>query len=385
VVPVTHGATTGRVTAANLNQYLDLTRRMFPIGLDTITLHAAYTSSAGALEPDDANNAWTQTLSEIRALRSAEGSTDYYYGVVQATYSSGVAGYGYVPPFANSTFTASIGWDYLPSGSEVMTHELGHNFGRLHAPCGNPAGPDPNYPHDRADIGFYGIDLVDLTLKRPSQQDVMSYCNNPWVSDYTYEAVLARREASTVGAPSAFVAPSPTLLVWGRIVDDSLILEPSFEITGTPDLPDAPGPYRLRAETAGGGVAFDFTFEGAEVADVPNRTERHFAFRVPLTDAATIARVELSGPQGRVERRPASATTTPGPSAVESPGADNVEITWDVNRYPMVMVRDAVTNEVLSFARGGFARLRAPSANIRLVYSNGLFGPTEDVTPVRRQ
>ena len=35
-------------------------------------------------------------------------------------------------------------------GMEVLVHELGHNHGREHAPCGDPYGPDPAYPYPGA-------------------------------------------------------------------------------------------------------------------------------------------------------------------------------------------------------------------------------------------
>jgi Tol biopolymer transport system component len=33
------------------------------------------------------------------------------------------------------------------TGGQTMAHEIAHNSGRQHAPCGSPANPDPNYPN----------------------------------------------------------------------------------------------------------------------------------------------------------------------------------------------------------------------------------------------
>jgi hypothetical protein len=41
--------------------------------------------------------------------------------------------------------------------------------------------------------------------------------------------------------------------------------------------------------------------------------------------------------------------------------SDLVQVQWDAARYPLAVIRDRTTGEVLSFARGGTARVRATS------------------------
>ncbi|MGH7696367.1 MAG: hypothetical protein ACRENH_15385, partial [Gemmatimonadaceae bacterium] len=118
---------TGNVTASNAATFLNDVRRMYPVNVIDADVRATYTTSAGILQANDNNGAWSTLLSEINALRAADGSSRYYYGIVKTTYSSGIAGLGYLGA------PAAIGWDYLPSGSDVLAHELGHNFGRLHS------------------------------------------------------------------------------------------------------------------------------------------------------------------------------------------------------------------------------------------------------------
>jgi hypothetical protein len=73
-------------------------------------------------------------------------------------------------------------------------HEVGHNHGREHAPCGTSG--DASFPHAGAKIGEWGYDLVKHGLKRPSDYvDVMSYCTPTWISDYNYEAIFRRIQA----------------------------------------------------------------------------------------------------------------------------------------------------------------------------------------------
>jgi hypothetical protein len=67
----------------------------------------------------------------------------------------------------------------------------------------------------------------------------------------------------------------------------------------------------------------------------------------------------------------AVAADDPG-QELSRPNGEQVEIRWDAARYPMVMVRDAVTGQVLSFARGGAARLWSRGENFDLVYSDGV-------------
>jgi hypothetical protein len=49
-----------------------------------------------------------------------------------------------------------------------------------------------------------------------------------------------------------------------------------------------------------------------------------------------------------------------------------VEIRWDAARFPMVMVRDAASGQILSFARGGAARLWTDGATFDLQFSDGV-------------
>ncbi|HKP49147.1 MAG TPA: zinc-dependent metalloprotease family protein, partial [Gemmatimonadales bacterium] len=134
----------GRVSATNKDSFLVSTQRMHPIDTFSTVLHAAYsTKTTLTLQANNSNGAWGTILGEIDALRVTEHSPRYYFGVARVTYTSGVAGVAYVSipgTTPGSGQRAALGWDYLPSGSVVAAHELGHNWGRNHAPCGGPAG-----------------------------------------------------------------------------------------------------------------------------------------------------------------------------------------------------------------------------------------------------
>jgi hypothetical protein len=93
---------------------------------------------------------------------------------------------------------------YLGRAEATFVHEVGHNHGRRHTPCGNPAGVDPEYPRAGALIGDWGWDVVDDVLVDPSRaRDFMSYCGPEWVSDYSFSALFERhRKIETAIAPA---------------------------------------------------------------------------------------------------------------------------------------------------------------------------------------
>ncbi len=380
LVPVTQSANgfTGNASNANKDQFLAFLQKLYPVSTVDVDVRAAYTTSAPALDAGDANGAWGQILSEINALRTADASTRYYYGVVKVGYSSGVAGLGYVPG------RAAIGWDYLPSAATVLTHELGHNFGRWHAPCGGPSGVDPSYPYPNAQIGVYGYDVSASTLKLPTATDVMSYCSNNWISDYNYNAIFTYRQANPFVASAA---ARPGLLVWGRIVNGSVVLEPAYEVVAPPSLPTRTGRQRLELTGDAGESLVSLSFDGERVADSPT-AEETFAFVIPrdLLRGQELARLRVSNPGGGQESRDPKALRRPlVRDASELPvvtrlGRGLLRLTWTNDQVKGMLVRDARTGEILTFARGGSATVRTDASTLDLVVSNGVRSEVRRVT-----
>jgi len=67
----------------------------------------------------------------------------------------------------------------------------------------------------------------------------------------------------------------------------------------------------------------------------------------------------------------APSQTTPQ-VAFDQLGANLVQIQWDATRYPIAVIRDRATGEILSFARGGTARVRASSRQeVQVALSDG--------------
>jgi hypothetical protein len=358
----------GNVTSSNASQFFSVTRDLFPIADDDADVHAEYVTEAPVLQNENQNGAWGTILSEMDALRVAEGSSRHYFGVVKTTYTSGVAGIGYIGR------PTALGWDRQPSGAGVAAHEWGHNWRRRHAPGCGASSPDPSYPYASGKIGVYGLDVGSHSLKSPSgYYDIMGYCGPKWISDYTYEAVLEYRQTHDLQAVAAPVQPA--LVVWGRVEGNRLVLEPAFQVTTIPALPEAPGPYRLEGLDDGGRVLFSLSFQGRAVGD-GDSLDRHFAFAIPLAsipeDRLVSLRLSGGGQPAIVSTAsegPPAAAASPEADVVIAPGGD-VEVRWNPDTHPMVLIRDPGTGQVLSFARGGSVLISPQGSEIELVFSD---------------
>jgi hypothetical protein len=367
----------GNVSTSNTEDFLGDARRMLPLRDFDVQLHAPYTTSDSLeLTSSDANSEWLHALAEMDALRVAESSVRHYFGVVKVSYTSGIAGYGYIGG------QAVVAWDYMPSGRTVAAHELTHNFGRLHAPCGGVADRDPNFPNSDGSIGVYGYDLSTSTLRLPSSPDLMGYCSNPWISDYNYVGVMNfRGSSSTETSPARAAVPS--LLVWGRVERGQLVLEPAFSVVTRPSLPAEAGPYRIEGTSRDGSRRFSYAFAGEQLADAKDPTARHFAFAIPMDQATQgeLTSIRLSGPGASAAVMQASLTPAGVAAAINAIDATatpsgNVRVQWGTTAARMALIRDGRTGEILSFARGGNAQIRTGAADLEVTLSDGVRSTT---------
>lgn len=189
--------------------------------------------------------------------------------------------------------------------AETVPHEIGHNFGRRHSPCG-VSDPDPSYPtytnpltgttYPSGHIGQVGVDVPGWRAFDPATiPDFMSYCDNPtaWISPYTWDGILSKMPFS---APAAAVAAAtkPHLVVSGVVVGNTVIsLRPAWVV----DRPDGAfsgegeGPYSIELLDASGYRLFIRRFD-VEAAG----TTRHAAgmFRETLPLPSRLARVVIA-------------------------------------------------------------------------------------------
>ena len=65
-------------------------------------------------------------------------------------------------------------------------------------------------------------------------------------------------------------------------------------------------------------------------------------------------------------------------------GGGRVGLRWDASAHPMLMVRDPVTGEVLSFARGGRSEVVTDRGELDLQLSTGVRGRSMRLAVPRR-
>lgn len=376
LVPVTQTATglTGDVSAASAASFTAFLRRVLPLGAVQVEVRSPYTTSGPALQSNDANEAWQRLLSEIEALRAAEGSSSHYYGVVKTPYPVGVAGIASLPG------RSAVGWDQAPSAGEILAHELGHNFGRFHAPCGSASLIDANFPYAGGASGVFGYDASSGLLRPPNSPDLMGYCTGRWTSDYTYLGIMhfrADQAASVLPAGlSERAVARPGLLVWGRLTERGVVLEPAFEVVAPPRLPARQGSARLELRGPSGEVLLALRFDAAIAADGTGGENRHFAFIVPL-DALRgklPSRLHLSTPVGSAERVSGAIGNLREALApvVERLSPTRVRLTWRAAPGRGVMVRDARTGAILALSRDGSTIARTVERDVDLTLSDGV-------------
>ena len=244
---------------------------------------------------------WSSALGALNSYRINEGTGRFYFGT-QTWVVSGILGIAYRP---GRTMLSVIRPD-------VIAHEWGHNLVLYHAPCGGPAGVDPDYPYPGAAIGSWGYDRGTEELVDPDVVDVMSYCDDPWISGYNLKMILDYRigvDAMEYGRVGVLPGPrEPVLLVRGRRENGALVMDPSFVLDAPAELPTRAGPYRIRGLSTDGKVVFSYLFNMQAIEDGDGVIDASFTFAIPGAGAWSdrLSEIILDGPEGTFRMGPDS-------------------------------------------------------------------------------
>lgn len=373
-----HGNAAGNISNDSLDTYVSSTRKWLPVGGIQASLRSASFVTDLTLTSED-NVA--QLLGDLRTLRIAEATgREYFHGIMPTINGLAVAGMAYlVSTPGNLSGRVGLSYDRVNDAADTVAHELGHNMGRRHAPCNDPDSPDPNFPYTDGGIGHAGYDIDNRVLRGPGgMYDFMGYCRPRWISDYNYAAILDWRRSD----PTAFQAvpgepdpladtlgqPGPGLLIWGRVGEGGVELNPVFNLEARPVLPESDGPNALRGFASDGALLFELEFAGESVPHASDPSERHFGFFVPLAPAQIdrLQRVELVSPHGMAAQAGAgeqAAADRPkaalGAVTEERLADGGLRLRWDATSRPLAMVRDRHSGAVLGIGRSGELRFSA--------------------------
>ena len=308
-------AAEGMAASPHTHEMLGDVRAMLPVADVDVEVHeAVLTSTTESLD----------LLRETHLIRTLESGTRYYMGLLPEHVVGAPVGVAFLG--------FRIG--YSVADPFVIAHELGHNMGLYHAPCGGAGGPDPAFPQTDASIGSWGYDFrAGGRLVSPRTRDLMSYCGPPrWVSEFSFTKALNHRlEGDGSRGPFAQTTPrksTRSLILWGGLDDEgNPFLEPAFVTDASPSVPRSSGDYQVVGRSAGGNELFSLSFDMPELADAEGRSSFVFALPVRTDWAGTPESITLSGPGG--------STTT--------------DRTTD---QPMAILRDSASGEVRGILRG---------------------------------
>lgn len=386
IVLSSHGNSTPTITESDMPGYLRTVLSVLPLAQVNTTIGTPFTTSTSfGTAPTGGNSAtfWTPVLRELDAARAASADPSiHWYGVVSPppgfnfVTNGGIAyvpaNYGDTGAFTRTALGVRTGWfSNQTQARDLVAHELSHNFGRRHSPCGSPSGPDVNYPYPDGRINVTMHDVFafvsgitsSVTDVSASTGDIMGYCNPAWSSAYTYANTLTSRTTS-----AAIVARQP------RVRESVLVVQGSVSPDGTPSLV-APvsldgyqsdvtgGEYRLQGLSESGEVLLERRFDPTEIDHVD---ERHFTIALPMHE--TLAGVRSFKVLGRDKSSELRLATTRTPPDARMEASALVASCGDASTR--VAVQDATTGEVLGIGRGTL-RVRARAGALLDVHCAG--------------
>ncbi|HLT40905.1 MAG TPA: hypothetical protein VK034_31725, partial [Enhygromyxa sp.] len=181
----------------------------------------------------------------------------------------------------------------------TAVHEIGHNQGAPHAPCGVGGDADPAYPHAGASIGVRGIDPLDGQMYSPNTHtDFMSYCRPYWVSDYRWTKSFNHQKIITSWSAGNMAANAPELAGYSGAVLVGLVVpdgETTWWINTRKTPPEVEPGGELQVELELGGAVTPVASRIKDLPDLPGAR----LVEVPLVDGIdgdSITGIRVRGP-----------------------------------------------------------------------------------------
>lgn len=381
------GDATGNVSTTNVVDYMTNLREMLPTGAITasVGLPLSVQASFGFAPTGGAATFWQPVLQDLdvaRMLSSDPSGTWYGVAPLPSGFSKVLSGgHAYIPgnaaDFSGGTRSA-VSLEITPAfGSnyarELVAHELGHTFGRSHAPgCGAGSPIDDAFPGALGSIGTAGHDVwswaTGVTARANSRAattgDVMSYCSPVWSSPYTWNAVLHWRQASGAASVASTSRAHVTLVAGSIAADGEVTLRPALEADAVLPAPDATGDVTVELRGADNAILRSTRVRSSALSE--SGGARHFIAILPTASNAAellIART-VSGGSATLRRR----TQVDDLSArITRSGA--TEITSSAGNA--ILARDGATGDVIGIGWTGRVTLPA-RAGYSLTVSDGV-------------
>ncbi len=309
------------------------------------------------LMEDPSSCASSYVNSFLQGLKYMTASDNVFYGLMsdEAKFLRGAGMVGVASgPAGDSCCGGSASWDTDGAYTDWYTaHEIGHALRRHHPLFGSQCGGEPtdwDYPYLNGLIGdsdayFQGFDPGDPAfdievnvMPWTAWADFMTYCDNQWTSDYTYNGLYWAMMLGANQRMRAVAATGAELLgVYGIILPEAgmadIHLVQQFD-TGAmlPEL--VPGDYAIRLRGANGALLAEYAFtpDGGEGSE--HESEPYLAFGQIVdwvSGTAVIQIVDLTS--GDVLGETAVSDNPPQISNVAlqnppNPVAGNVTLAW---------------------------------------------------------
>ncbi len=345
---------------------VDWLKRAYPLSDITVIHRTEYYGTKPSDLPncDQVNSLlWSKKLADIANKSVIAGA--HYYGMVDDAggfmrgcsdmpdYLAAGAPAASLPsvasgPTGDHTTQTWLGWDTDGSYADFYGgHELAHSYVRYHAEfCGAQGGISFPYPGGRispsltGSTAIYGFDIYTEDIYTPDWTDIMTYCDNEWISDFTYEGLMTYFKTKAVlNALEGINAPMDRLSVVGTIdpATQEVDLTPLFVIPNVEDIkPAVPGEYAIVLRNAGGAELARYPFTPDEMesgpgpADAPEINLLRISELVPYINGTSRVDIEKSG--ALLSSITAGAATptinVTAPNGGETLSGDPIHVSW---------------------------------------------------------